>query len=170
MTAALLAQLRASGVTIAPGPEPGTVQLALRGRLPPALRAVPDHRKGQAVLPHAVRMLSWPAAPERLETRRERRWARHMARLSAKPSLALYWALTSARHRVDSKCGARVAELVHDAVRAEMTRRHAKWPTEGCLLRLVEEEGPAALRDVLVAAQAPLSGSQPEPGEPGGRG
>ncbi|HUY08380.1 MAG TPA: hypothetical protein VMW80_02885 [Candidatus Dormibacteraeota bacterium] len=83
------------------------------------------------ILRHAVRLLD--------------RW---QPRIVKHPTWCLYWALTAA----GAVSGSPKAEAVHEAVVAEMQRRHPDWPVEGSLIRLVDEEGSAALREVLVAA------------------
>ena len=112
MTVPVLDQLRGCGATITAGPEPGTVQLALRGPLPAALRAavrdraglrraldqeaadaavlIRERRTARLVLRHAAAMLG-ELPPNAAGTRRGRR----RARLGGDPSRALYWALAS---------------------------------------------------------------------------
>ncbi|MHB8322988.1 MAG: hypothetical protein ACYDHB_00975 [Candidatus Dormibacteria bacterium] len=157
--AALLTELRAHGVEVTPGAEPGTVQLALRGPLPPALRAAIrdraglrealDHEaaaalavtRGRAnaikVLRHAAHMMGWAVLPPRLV---------------ANPSRALYWALGPPATGDDAEQGAMVAELVHDAVRAELAARYPSELVERGLVRLGATEGPGALRELFLAA------------------
>ncbi len=184
MTTDVLTQLRACGVTIAPGEEPGTVRLALSGPLPAALRAaVRDRaalrdaldqevaaaaelfrarRTGRQVLRHAAAMLEEPpsGAPG---TRRERRRARQMAPLATDPSRALYWAIARRAQRDDADAALPVAELVHCAVLRELEARYPGQPVEGALVRLGDAEGPGALRELFRAAAdrllAPAAGS-----------
>ncbi len=183
MTADVLTQLRASGVSVTPGAEPGTVQLALSGPLPPALRAavrdraalrdaldqeaaaaaelIRARRTGRQVLRHAAAMLEVPSdAPG---TRRERRRARQMAPLATDPSRALYWAIARKAPRGDADAALLVAELVHGAVLQELGARYPGQPVEGALVRLGDAEGPGALRELFRAAvdrlRAPAAGS-----------
>lgn len=76
-------------------------------------------------------------------------------RIVQHPTWTLYWALTAA----GAVSGSPRAEAVHAVVVAVMQARHPDWPTQGSLIRLVEAEGPAALREVLEQARASLSGS-----------
>ncbi|HUY61419.1 MAG TPA: hypothetical protein VMW49_06035 [Candidatus Dormibacteraeota bacterium] len=72
------------------------------------------------------------------------------------------WALYRAIVRAQAK-GTGRGEAAHGAVRAVMADRHPDyWPTTGCLVRLVAEWGPAALRGVLVAALDRLA-AEPAP-------
>ncbi|MHB8325339.1 MAG: hypothetical protein ACYDHB_13145 [Candidatus Dormibacteria bacterium] len=159
MTAAILAQLQACGVTITSGADPGTVQLALRGPLPPALRAavrdraalrdaldqeaavasalIRRRRNGREVLRYAAHLLGQPVLNERL---------------AAKPSRALYWGLGSAAKGGDPEAALLVAELVHGAVLQELEARYPGQPVEGALVRLGGADGPGALRDLFLAA------------------
>lgn len=180
MTAPVLDRLRACGVAVTPGAEPGTVQLALRGPLPPALRSmvrdraalrealdqeaaaaaelIRARRRGREVLRHASAMLGEPP-PDAVGTRRGRRWAR----LAADPSRVLYWALASAAKADGAEALARVAELVHGTVRQELEARCPGQPVEGGLLRLGEAQGAGALRELFRAAadrlRPPAAGS-----------
>lgn len=173
MTVPVLGQLRGCGATIIAGPEPGTLQLALRGPLPPALRAavrdraglrraldqeaadaavmIRDRRTARRVLRHAAALLG-DLPPDALETRWGRRRGRRRARLVADPSRALYWALSSAAGADGAEAAARVAELVHGAVRQELEVRCPGQLVEGGLVRVGDAEGPGALRELFRAA------------------
>lgn len=168
-----LAQLRACGVTIAAGSEPGTVRLTLRGPLPAALRtAIRDRnalrealdqeaadvaaraqrlRAARAVLLRATHLLTDPT-PERRETRRGRRRAARVVRLSVDPSRALYWALDEKVPATETASAVLVTELVHAAVRRELEERCPGQPVPGGLLRLAASDSGEALRQLFLGA------------------
>lgn len=168
-SAPILDQLRASGVIVPPGAEPGTVQLSLPGPPSGALRSMVrdraalrealaqgaaaaadlarSRRWGREVLRHAAAVLGEPP-PDALGTRRGGR----RAQLAANPSRALYLALGSAAKADSAEAVVRVAELVRGAARQELEARCPGQPVQGGLVRLGDTEGPGALQVLFLAA------------------